>query len=61
MKNVTLLLNVRLPNHISTITFRRYVKEALQTYKGCMDPESDIFNLNLNRITLREIKKEKKK
>lgn len=48
------ILTVDLPENYTKTEFANYIREAVNTWKGCKDPEDPIFDLK--RVTVKPMK-----
>ena len=56
---ITITINLRRPlREIGAARLRRYIKDAVEDYQGCYNPEGPIF-YSIKRVSTSGIKKDK--
>lgn len=54
-KKKSYMINVKIPNGVTVRDIEVYIREAIQTWKGQLNPDSDIFQMKDTDFTVRGI------
>ena len=56
--DITVNVRMRVPSNASISLVMKYVKDALSSYKGGLDPQDPLFNIDPNYIDVVLIRKD---